>query len=304
MAIYTDQFFVMDPGAPPPSGTPLTVVKFDIDDIDNNNFIQTGTGDTVDGLLVTSVWINDTITVVMGGVTVTITGVTFYLSGGPAVFTPTDGTILTNATFVSSTWVSVSTQLPIGLLGPPCFAAGTLIQTATGPRPVEDLQEGDVILTLDHGPQPVRWIGRRTVCARHEWAPIRFMAGTVGNDRPLLVSPQHRMLVQGWQAELYFGQTEILVAAKHLVNGDTIHRLPMDQVTYVHLLFDQHHLIFAEGAVSESLLPGDEMLRSNPAMQCEILHLFPELQSPDGSAMWQPARPVAQGREARVLRVA
>ncbi|MDO8885001.1 Hint domain-containing protein [Pseudotabrizicola sp.] len=304
MAIYTDQFFVLDPGNPPVSGTELTMVLFDIDDIDNNNFIQTGSGDTVDGFVVTAVWVNDTITVVMDGVTVTITGVTFYLEGGPAVFTPTDGTVLSNATFVSSTFVTASTEIPVGSFGPPCYAAGTLIETATGLRLVEDLQEGDMVITLDHGLQPIRWIGRRTVSGLEDWAPIRFMTGTMGNDRPLLVSPQHRMLVQGWKAELYFGQSEVLVAAKHLVNGDTIHCQPMDRVTYMHLLFDQHQLIFAEGAVSESLLPGDEMLRGNPAMQREILYLFPELRLSDACNGWEPARPLAQGRESRVLRVA
>ncbi|WP_435257171.1 Hint domain-containing protein [Thioclava sp. FR2] len=304
MAIYTDQFFVIDPGAPPPAGTALSVVKLQLNDIDNNNFIQSPSGDTVGGLDVTGIWVNDRITVVMNGVTTTITGVTFYRDGGPAVFTPTDGTILENATFVSSRFVKRSTQIDIGALGPPCFLQGTLIDTDRGPRRIEDLKVGDLIQTLDNGLQPLRWIGRRTVSGMGEWAPIRFMPAVLGNERALLVSPQHRMLVRGWMAELYFGQSEVLVAAKHLVNGDTICRTPKAAVAYLHLMFDRHEIIFADGAPAESLLPGDEMLKGNPHMQAEIVQLFPELESDEGRNQWAAARRCIRGRDAKVLRVA
>lgn len=304
MAIYTDQFFVIDPGAPPPSGTALTMVKLALNDVDNNFLMQTPSGDSVGGLDVTAVWVNDTITVVMNGATVTIRGVTFYRAGGPAVFTPTDGSVLDNATFVRSTFVTRSTQVSVGALGPPCFLAGTMIETDRGPRRIEDLRQGDLIKTLDNGLQPVRWIGRRIVSGLSDWAPIRFMAGTLGNKRALMVSPQHRMLVRGWMAELHFGQDEVLVSAKHLVNGDTICRVPKATATYLHLLFDQHEIIFAEGAPVESLFPGDEMLKSNPALQAEIVELFPELETEDGRNQWMAARPMVRGREAKALRVA
>ncbi|MFV2038605.1 MAG: type I secretion protein, partial [Paracoccaceae bacterium] len=111
----------MDPFLGLPVGTAMSVVDYDMVDQNDNGDIEPGAGDTVNGLTVTQVWVNDTITVDMGGGPVTITGVTFYVSGGPPVFTPTDGTILSNATFVSSTYVTVSTQIPIADLAPPCF---------------------------------------------------------------------------------------------------------------------------------------------------------------------------------------
>lgn len=38
-----------------------------------------------------------------------------------------------------------------------CFAAGTMIETAEGPRRVEDITPGERVRTLDHGFQPVIW---------------------------------------------------------------------------------------------------------------------------------------------------
>lgn len=304
MPIYPDQFFVIDPGSPPPNGTALTVVKLDINDADGNNWIQTGTGDLVGGLVVTSVWVDDRIRVTMNGTTQWVTGVTFYRSGGPAVFTPTDGTILSNATFRRSTFVTTSTQVPVGSFGPPCFVAGTMIETDTGPRKVEDLRPGDLIRTRDAGLQELQWAGHRVIPGSGDWAPIRFAKGAIGNDAALLVSPQHRILVTGWQAELFFGAEEILVAAKHLVNGDTICRAPCETVTYCHLLFDQHQIIFSEGAATESLHPGDTMLQENPELAAEIIELFPELDTEAGRNRWKTARMAATGREAQVLRAA
>ena len=40
----------------------------------------------------------------------------------------------------------------------PCYAPGTMIDTPDGPRAVETLQVGDLVMTLDHGPQSIRWV--------------------------------------------------------------------------------------------------------------------------------------------------
>lgn len=58
-----------------------------------------------------------------------------------------------------------------------CFAAGTLIATPGGDRPVEGLLPGDSVTTLDHGPQPLRWIGARRVAGLGADAPVWFAAG-------------------------------------------------------------------------------------------------------------------------------
>ena len=163
-----------------------------------------------------------------------------------------------------------------------CFAKGTLIETPGGPQFIETLKVGDLVNTLDDGPQPIRWIGHRSVPGEDRNAPVEIAAGTLGNIRRLTVSQNHRMLVTGAQAELLFGQAEVLVAAKHLVNGTTIRIAPRPQVTYYHFLCDAHQIVFAEGCPSETLLPGAEALATvDPRSRSELLDLLPRLEGRD-----------------------
>ncbi len=165
-----------------------------------------------------------------------------------------------------------------------CFAAGTRITTERGPVKVEALALGDLIQTCDNGLQPIRWIGSSRAPADGKFAPIRFAPGTLGNEKELLVSPQHRMLIDGWRAELFFGEAEVLIAAKHLVNGSTIRRCPKKEVEYFHILFDRHEIIIAEGAKCESFHPGKYSLDGlAKSTRQEVLALFPHLKTnPNG----------------------
>lgn len=280
----------------------MNVEKYDLVDLNDDDDVQPGDNDTVDGNVVTAAWAGDTITVNMGGSVVTITGVTFYVAGGgPAIFTPTDGTVLTTATFISSTGVSTSTLLDVADLGPPCFVAGTMIQCGAGEVAVEEIEVGDLIETMDNGPQEVRWVGSTELVAQDDLAPIRFEVGAVGNSRVLLLSPQHRVLVTGWKAELHFGQSEMLVAAKHLVNDDDITIQTGGRVEYYHILFDHHEIIESEGAWSESFHPGEQILGQDREIRNELIELFPELDGAKTPKAWDLARSVVKGREAAVL---
>lgn len=298
---FEDQFFTVDPGSPPPVGTQLVFQRVEFIDENDDGNIGTNTGDTFNGVNVTNVWENDTLTVELpSGAQVTYTGVTFYLSSGSPVFTPTDGQVLQNGTFVSSTYVTESTQTPVGSFGPTCFTPGTLITTPTGARPIEDLRIGELVETLDHGPQPIRYIVDGSFRASNDIAPIRFAVGSIGNDLPLIVSPQHRILISGWKAELFYEQNSVLVAAKHLVNGHSVRQVFGGTVRYIHLLFDRHEIVFGQGIPSESYFPGhaDEALELSTKL--ELRSLFPEL---FGCADTTPktARSIVRGKEAVLL---
>ncbi len=182
-----------------------------------------------------------------------------------------------------------------------CFVRGTLIETAEGPRFVETLKTGDLILTRDRGTQPILWAGGREVDGTGDLAPIRFESGALGNHRPLLVSPHHRMLVSGWEAELHFGQDEVLVPANGLVNGSTIQQMPVEKVTYHHILFDQHEVVMSEGIYSESFHPGRALLTHDKHMYEEMVTIFPELAKPEFDAPFETARPCLKPYEARLL---
>lgn len=298
--IKGDQFFIIDPAQPPKAGTMLKPVKLMIGDKNGDHVLQANSGDMVGELKVTAVWVKDTITVDMGKGPIKITGVTFYRSGGPAVFTPIDGTVLHDAKLKFASYVKQSTQVSMKALGPPCFTFGTMILTPKGERAVQDLRAGDVVTTRDHGAQCLRWVGHRRVSGLGPFAPVEFLAGALGNDAALLVSPQHRMLISGWRAEMLFGQPEILVAAKHLLNGVTIRSFLTPMVEYYHLLFDQHEIVFAQGIPTESLYPGRGVLAGDREMCVELHALFPGLG--DAAQAWPFAAPVIEGAAARVLR--
>ncbi len=184
----------------------------------------------------------------------------------------------------------------------PCFVAGTMIKTPKGEKRVESLTLGELVETRDDGPQPLRWIGRRTVAAQGDFAPIRIRAGTFGQDRDLLVSPQHRMLIHDSLAELLFGEDEVLVAAKDLINDHSITPSPGERVTYVHLMFDTHQVIYSEGLATESFLPGPQTtdLFEQPVLD-EICAIFPELDPATGHGYSPAARRTLRSFEAQLL---
>ncbi len=185
-----------------------------------------------------------------------------------------------------------------------CFTRGTRIQTSHGPRAIQDLRAGDMVVTRDNGLQPIRWIGSKSVVGHGDLAPIRFAKGAFGNDRALLVSPQHRMVHQGYNATLLFDQSEVMIPAKHLINGKTITREDRAEVTYFHMMFDQHEVVYAENAPSESFHPGHQGLAAlSDRARNELFTLFPELRSAPES-YGQTARMVLRGYETRALQLA
>ncbi|WP_238986837.1 Hint domain-containing protein [Paracoccus sp. MKU1] len=195
----------------------------------------------------------------------------------------------------------------------PCFARGTLIETEHGPLPVESLVPGMLVVTRDHGLQPLRWIGSRVLGSRALEAspnlrPIRIAAGALGKGLPqrdLIVSPQHRVLVRSKIAQKMFGTAEVLVAAKQLLQIDGIDIADdLTAVEYFHFLFDRHEIVLSEGAETESLYTGPEALKSvGREAQAEIFGLFPELRDRPEDQMPPGARLLASGRMGRKLAV-
>ncbi|WP_134725420.1 Hint domain-containing protein [Paracoccus luteus] len=193
--------------------------------------------------------------------------------------------------------------------GAPCFAQGTVIETARGLVPVEDLRVGDLVATRDNGFQPVRWIGERhlgmpALLSQPQLRPIRIAAGALGADAPvsdLVVSPQHRILVRSKIAQRLFGAAEVLVAAKHLLGLKGIEIAEdMAEVRYFHILFDRHEVVFSNGAETESLYTGAEALKAlGESVRAEIFALFPELEEQDNSRAG--ARLLLSGRQGRNL---
>jgi len=183
-----------------------------------------------------------------------------------------------------------------------CLVAGTLIGTPDGKVLVESLQPGDMVLTHDGGPQPLRWIGNRTVLAEGDQAPIRIAADTFGDHRTLMVAPLHRILIRDSLSELLFGEREVLVTAKHLLNDRTVTQKTGGMVTYYHLLFDEHQVVFSEDMPTESMLPGPQLGDGlEQAAQDELVSIFPDFNPVTGTGYSPSARRTLKQYETLVL---
>ncbi|MFY0632808.1 MAG: Hint domain-containing protein [Vannielia sp.] len=193
----------------------------------------------------------------------------------------------------------------------PCFTPGTLIATPRGEVAVEELKVGDKVITRDNGIQEIRWLGRTDVdtvelMKRPQLRPVRIAKGALdGNlpERDMLVSPQHRVLVASDRAALYFEEREVLVTAKHLVNGEGIaEAADVASVSYIHFMFDQHEVVLSDGAWTESFQPGDYTLEGlDKEQREELLALFPELAEKEGREGYTAARKTLKKHEALLL---
>ena len=152
------------------------------------------------------------------------------------------------------------------------FTRGTQITMATGAqRAIDTLEVGDRVLTRDNGVQEIRWVGHSTVRAVGEFAPIVIAAGTLNNSNDLIVSPDHRLFIYQREDAIGAGRREVLVKARHLVNGTTIVQQDGGFVEYYQLLFDSHEIIYAEGIAAETLLVDTRTRAALPPELDEVL---------------------------------
>lgn len=191
-----------------------------------------------------------------------------------------------------------------------CFTPGTMIVTRNGIVAVEALAKGDFVLTRDNGFKPIVWIGRKSlsgaVLAKDKTLqPILIRRDALGPDSPdrdMMVSPQHRMLMARARAELLFGSSEVLVKAKHLIALPGVEVLDLPEVTYLHLMFDQHEIILSDGAWSESFQPGDRTISGlDMDQRYELVKVFPELLALSRFTEYEAARLTLKSHEARLF---
>jgi hypothetical protein len=170
-----------------------------------------------------------------------------------------------------------------------CFTQGCNILTAFGDIPVEHLKVGDLIHTVDNGLQPIRWIGTREITRTKmqiapQAQPVRIKKGTFGPYMPaqdIWVSQQHHMLLETEEAQKLLGCESVLAPAKALVNGQSIVLdTDMPEVKYLHLMFDEHQVVFVDGIPSESFYPSPSSLMSLTEEDRQLVfNLMPNLET-------------------------
>lgn len=169
-------------------------------------------------------------------------------------------------------WIAEGVEAPMRMSylrdaqeGVVCFTPGTRLETPDGAKTVEELVAGDKVVTKDNGAREVLWVGERQVSGARLYAmpdlrPVRIREGALGTGRPdgdLVVSPDHRMLVTGAAALALWGEREVLVAARDLIDDARVTRdMAAKSVTYIHLMLPEHNVVVANGVETESFHPG------------------------------------------------
>lgn len=192
----------------------------------------------------------------------------------------------------------------------PRLLSGSMIATMRGEMPVESLRIGDKVFTRDNGIQEIRWIGHQTVdtsalAGNPDLRPVLIRKGALGKDAPqrdILVSAQHRMLVTSDIALMLFDEREVLIAAADLTALAGVERIEETAMTYVHIVFDHHEVVLADGTWTESFQPSDRSLRSlGQAQRAEIVSVFPELAEGNTEAAYPTARKALSRQEASAI---
>lgn len=274
---------------------------------------------TIEGLDENDDPMTQTITIPEGDPRITTTQLGWSFTGvdiDPEFAAPQDVTVTVNSVFGpdpegtsgDDQFVTTVHDVPLVI----CFTPGTLILTPNGQVKVEDLAAGDRVITRDHGVQTVRWVGHTDVSVvrtqiNPNLRPVLIRKDALGPGQPeqdMRVSRQHRILVRDWRAEMLFGaEGGVLAPAFTLCNDSTIREeYPSEPVTYIHIAFDQHEIIYADGIEAESLHPAEAMVSGmTEEARAELLELFPEL-ADQGAYAFDTARAALRGRDAAVLR--
>ncbi|MCA0399832.1 MAG: Hint domain-containing protein [Proteobacteria bacterium] len=164
-------------------------------------------------------------------------------TGTVVITSPNNGSF--SVTLLNTNAADVLSRLQVA-----CLLRGTMVATPNGEVPVEAIQIGDLVTTVDGRAEAVKWIGKRAfgkafIKGNARVTPVVLAAGSLGAGVPardLYVSPEHAVLVDG-----------VLVPAERLVNGETIRRAEgLDMVEYFHLEFETPQVVFTNGAATES----------------------------------------------------
>ena len=165
---------------------------------------------------------------------------------------------------------------------------GANIRTPCGPRRVELVRPGDLIVTRDNGLQPVRLIWEREIrvtkkAGKPDMAPICLCPRAIGPMMPqhnIHVAPDHRVLVPGYRL---LGQEDTnccLVFAREIVasSDDAYVDVSATVTRFFTFVFDTHQVFCCNGLPVESFLAGaSEIARLSTDQRDQLIQLFPHL---------------------------
>ena len=180
----------------------------------------------------------------------------------------------------------------------PCFTEHGLIRMGDGSyREIGTVEPGDVVQTLDNGPQKVLWIGKTDLMSdlgslSEENCPVQIPKGVFGAYQDSLVSQNHCILVKDAGSDMLFDSAEVLVPAKSMVGVQDISlATTLNRVTYVHILFEDHQIVNVDGMWSESFYPDEYALSAvDLAARTQVISALKEV-GKSAESYDEPARP-------------
>lgn len=117
-------------------------------------------------------------------------------------------------------WFGVCLQTP-QCENPTWIGHRTPVDTLRGKVAAGDLRIGDQIITLDHGPQPLRGMSRTHQPNRGRFAPVLLRAPYFARQTDLLVAQRQLTLLSGAAVEYLFGEDAVLAPAMALRDGNS-----------------------------------------------------------------------------------
>ena len=129
------------------------------------------------------------------------------------------------------------------------FAAGTLLQTITGPRAIERIMAGDLLLDADGQIVELRSMRQHHATATDlvEISPAALGLGLAPARRPaaLVVGRGQKLGMRDWRTDLIYGKPA-MTEAQTLVDSLTVHPPSHDARLYVPG-FDRDCVVLANG---------------------------------------------------------
>ena len=178
---------------------------------------------------------------------------------------------------------ALDSELPVGL------AEGAQVRTPCGPRRVENLRPGDLVVTRRDGLLPVRMIWHRTIAAGEvaadpSLAPVIFPIRSIGPmmpQTPIRLAAAHRVLVPGYCLEGAEDTEPCLVHARDLAGTaeGVVFDKAQNDLSFYSLIFDSHQVFAANGLQVESFLPSPaNVCRLEDDERDELNKILPDLE--------------------------
>ena len=153
----------------------------------------------------------------------------------------------------------------------PGMSGQSVVMTAEGPRTVESLRVGQVMVTATGARMPLRWTEKRPRLCLGRTAPIRLRAPYFGLARDIWVTPETRVVRSGPAVEYTFGTEQVLVRAGDMTASAGATRDRRQAVRDVHhLMLDDHACVMVDRCGIETALLADVIAAGDAALASQL----------------------------------